>query len=150
MSSKLRPHAYVVIDSKRQMPPELVLPDGYRPLPSVGEIVILEAGNTESRVKSIIDGPIEDILDVQHVVTGTYDADGDIAFPPGGIRLLNLIKLGIEAEAVLRRELAMAVERARNIVAETCEEYAHAAQPAATIQAMSHSRLLELQKEVTK
>lgn len=141
----MRPRLYVVVDAVR-VAPGIEIPDGYRPLPEIGSIMPDNDGNTESKIKSIVDGPIEDILTLQYLGTGDTEYDGTMKFPPGLVRVLMLIKIGKEAEDVLKKNIHEVCARAAEVVAEVTEEF----DSAETIRVISKARLGQLAKELSK
>jgi hypothetical protein len=149
VSSKsiVKPHAYVVIESRR-IAPQIEVPDGYRELPGIGTVVIDEAGNTESKIKSIVDGPIEDVLDLQYVATGWYEHDGTVNFTPGAVRLLNLIKIGVDAETIGSENIQRVLQGFMNLVDSTLEEYE--VRDGGAIRAIMRSRITAMAKALQR
>lgn len=107
---------YVVLDAKRMMPDQLVLPADYPPLHDVGEYQAYPAGGPKgAKIISRVDGPIEDIYTMHFLATGDLDGDAT-TFQPEAEKLFQLIALGVAAETYGAKLVDEILERVQEMI----------------------------------
>lgn len=108
---------FVIVDATRVVTPGIELPVGYQELQPIGQVLILPNPSSQ-RVLSIVDGPIEDIYRIYHIATGERQYDGTYTFEPEAQRVLNLIRIGMETEDVVRKNIHEVLQAALSDIEE--------------------------------
>lgn len=119
MPSKKAParmDVYVILESKRMVPPHFELPAGFPPPHPAGEFRQYPAGGPKgAKIVSEVDGPIEDIYTMHYIATADVE-DGGLDFQPEAEKVFSLLTLGFTAESAGRDLVAAILDKIQEMI----------------------------------
>lgn len=116
MSVAEKVYAYLMIDVLVDVPDQLELPDGYQQQVTSGEIVLrYDYPGNGTHAFTFEDGPVKLRATGVYLCTGVIDGSGSPVFDYGATRILNLVKIGQEAEKTLTEQVHMFADKIREM-----------------------------------
>ena len=117
--TETKAYAYLLTNVLYDVEPGIDIGEYTNPDPPVaGDIIVRETNHGTNSVSiRIPDGPITWTCTAVYVGTGRIDDDGMVKFADLGVlQLLNLIKIGWDAEVTMKREIHDAVDGIKELV----------------------------------